>query len=583
MSCETEGYRPLSAKPVLVDVRVFLQFLVYPRSVAKLAQSILCCALALVVLRGALTFARNPPGSAYVPLDNWVYAAFDRLAGLGAMHSQFLGLRPWTRVQCAQIVLEAEKELSAASGRNSEAAALHASLREEFEDEICMLEGGPAYPAEVESVYTRAMGITGTPLRDSFHFGQTIADDFGRPFNTGFNNASGFSAEASRGRFFVYLRDEYQHSPAYAGLTPAQQSFLMLQNGVVSSYSQATGTLDQFQLLDNYAGMRLSVFDVTVGKQSLWWGPGTMGGMMYSDNIDPVPMVKVNQVEAVVLPSLLKYLGPVRVQAFFGRLEGYEYPRGPYIHGEKIMAKPSPNLEIGVSRTTIAFGQGIPFTFRNLISTYFSVTDIPGNPNPQDYPGKRFGGLDFSYRLPYLRKWLTIYTDNLTSDDVNPLVNPKRASYNPGIYAPQLPGIRKLDFRFEVANTRTVGGPYSSFFYREGYTNRGFLIGNTVGRHGSAFDASSTWWFSAQKRVQVGWRRETVSKSLVPSGGLQDSVRVKADWFVQKQVEVSAFFQHERWVFPFLAASQQNNNVISMELTVYPKKHWSRAALRSSD
>jgi hypothetical protein len=518
-----------------------------------------------------------------VPLDSWVYPAFDRLAGLGAINQQFAGLRPWTRTQCAELVLEAEKNLIEPEVKSPEAVAINDILKQEFSEEITSLATGQAREAEVESFYSRALGVSGTPLRDSFNFGQTIANDFGRPFNTGFNDVTGFSAQASGGRFFAYVRDEYQHSPAYDGLTPAQQSFLMLQNGVVSSYSQATGTLDQFGLLDTYVGMRLSVFDVTVGKQSLWWGSGTMGGMLYSDNIDPVPMVKVNQVEAVVLPWLLKYLGPVRVQAFFGRLEGYEYPRGPYIHGEKIMVKPSPNLEVGLSRTTMAFGQGIPFTFRNLVSTYFSVTDIPCCPNPRDFPGKRFGGLDFSYRLPYLRKWLTLYTDNFTADDVNPLVNPSRAFYNPGIYLSQVPCLRKFDFRFEVANTRTQGGPYSSFFYREGYTNKGFLIGNTVGRHGSAFDLSTTYWYSPRKRVQVGWREETVSKSLVPSGGLQDSVRVKADWFVQKQVELSAFFQHERWVFPFLAGGAQNNNVISLQLTVYPKKLWLRTALRNSN
>src|SRR5208283_1680016 len=129
----------------------------------------------------------------------------------------------------------------------------------------------------------------------------------------------------SRGRFFAYVRGEYQHSPAYAGLPPGVQAFLKLSDGVLSSYSQSSGTLDQFDLLDAYVGARFSVFDITFGKQSLWWGPGTMGGMLYSDNVDPGPMLKINQVKPSVLPSLLKYLGLVRVEAFFGRLENYDY------------------------------------------------------------------------------------------------------------------------------------------------------------------------------------------------------------------------------------------------------------------
>lgn len=542
------------------------------------------CALGLIIFQSIVALAEAPLGSVYVPLDSWVYPAFDRLAALGAINRQFAGLRPWTRIQCAQLALEADQNLPKTEGERSEAVTIKGALKEEFREEIYLLNGDAARQARVESLYSRAMGVSGTPLRDSFNFGQTISNDFGRPLNTGFNNVSGFSAQATRGRFFSYIRGEYQRSPAYAGLTPEQQAFIELSDGTPTApYSQAAGTVNEFDLLDTYVGVRLGIFDVAFGKQSLWWGPGTMGGMLYSDNIDPALMLKINQVHPVVLPSLLKYLGPVRVQAFMGRLAGYQYPRGPYLHGEKIMLKPSPNLEIGFSRTTIAFGQGIPLTFHNLFATYFSVSDVCCIANPRDFPGKRFGGFDFSYRVPYLRNWATIYLDDFTADDVNPLVNPSRAFYNPGIYMPQVPFLTNLDLRFELANTRTQGEPYTSFFYKEGYTNKGFLIGNTVGRRAAAFDLSSTYWLSPRKRVQVGWREQRAEKVIIPSGGAQDSVRVKADWLVQTEMELSALVQRERWDFPFLATGRQSDNVFFLQLTVYPKKLWSRSALRTSD
>jgi hypothetical protein len=265
------------------------------------------------------------------------------------------------------------------------------------------------------------------------------------------------------------------------------------------------------------------------------------------------------------------------------RLSGNQSPRHPYFHGEKVLVKPTPNLEVGVSRTTEAFGQGIPFTFRNLFATYFSVSDICCVANPQDFPGKRQGGLDFSYRVPHLRKWLTIYSDNFSEDDVNPLVNPSRAMLNPGIYLSQIPRLPKFDFRVEVANTHHQEEAYTSFFYKEAYTNKGFLIGDAVGRRGSAFDVSSAYWLSPRKRVLVGWREHYVSKDLIPSGGSQISLRVQADWLVHKDMEFSLLAQHERWAFPFLAPRAQYNNVISLQFMVYPRKLWSRAALRASD
>ncbi len=534
------------------------------------------------MLLGAQALADEPLGSTYVPMDSWVYSVFDRLAGLGAINKQFVGLRPWTRLQCAQLVLDAEDNLENAAGSNGKAQPLLDALSQEFNAELNFLNGSAARGAEVESVYTRALGISGTSLRDGYHFGQTITDDFGRPFNTGFNNVSGFSARAVRGRFFAYVRGEYQFSPAYAGLTPSQQAYLAQADDTPTAInSQATAATDHFDLLDTYAGMRISIYDITFGKQTLWWGPGTLGPMLASDNVDPILMLRINQVQPIVLPGFLSFMGPVRVEGYFGRLSGNEYPRGPYVHGEKALLKPTPNLEVGFSRSTEAFGQGIPLTLHNLFATYFSVTDICCTANPQDFPGKRQSGFDMSYRLPLLRKWATIYTDDLSEDDVSPLVNPGRAMYNPGLYLSQLPCLQKFDFRLELATTgQQHEQAYSSFFYKPGFSNKGFLMGNAVGRWGKEFDASTTYWHSPRQRVEIGWNEHRVAKELIPNGGAQDSVRFKADWLAQKNMEFSALAQHERWSFQFLANGRQSDNVFSLQITVYPKKPRLRTALR---
>jgi hypothetical protein len=155
--------------------------------------------------------------------------------------------------------------------------------------------------------------------------------------------------------------------------------------------------------------------------------------------------------------------------------------------------------------------------------------------------------------------------------------------YNPGLYLSHIPRLRKFDFRFEVANTHHGEEAYTSFFYKEAYTNKGFLFGDTVGRRGSGFDISTTYWLSPRKRVQIGGHEHKVSADLIPSGGSQSSLRVQADWLVQKEMEFSVLAQHELWVFPFLATRPQSNNVISLQITAYPKKLWSRSALKTSD
>ena len=47
-------------------------------------------------------------GSPYVPMDSWVYSAFERLAAMGYVNSGMFGMRPWTRLECARLLNESE-------------------------------------------------------------------------------------------------------------------------------------------------------------------------------------------------------------------------------------------------------------------------------------------------------------------------------------------------------------------------------------------------------------------------------------------------------------------------------------------
>ena len=126
---------------------------------------------------------RNPKymASPYVPIDSWIYPLLERLIALGYMQSNMLGMRPWTRMACAQMVEEAGERLENDGMEVGEAAKIYRTLTDEFAPEIVRLDGNPNVGTRLESVYTRVAGISGTPLRDSFNFGQTLINDYGRP------------------------------------------------------------------------------------------------------------------------------------------------------------------------------------------------------------------------------------------------------------------------------------------------------------------------------------------------------------------------------------------------------------------
>jgi hypothetical protein len=136
-------------------------------------------------------------GSSYVPMDSWIYPALDRLHALGYLDTAFLGVRPWTRLSIAHMLEESADQIQS-NTENDEARDIYFAVLDEVQPDVDRVDETGSPHAELESVYSVFRGISGTPLRDSFHLGQSIINDYGRPYESGFNNYSGFSGRGSR-------------------------------------------------------------------------------------------------------------------------------------------------------------------------------------------------------------------------------------------------------------------------------------------------------------------------------------------------------------------------------------------------
>ncbi len=536
----------------------------------------------------ALESARNPrsKGSPYVPLDSWIYPAIEHLAALGYVQSAYLGSRPWSRAECAQLVEEAGTLLGQKEEATDESQRLYEALRQEFVEDLRLIQGDRNNAVRVESVYTRAMDISGVPLHDSYHFGQTIINDFGRPYSEGINLISGFSGWASSGRFAIYVRGEYQHAPSAPGYSQQVQDLIAHVDNNPVQPSQPSSAINRFVLLDTYGLMNLDNWQLSFGKQSLWWGPGEGGALMISDNAEPFEMFRARRTLASQLPWIFRHLGPVKVDMFFGQLADNEFPARPLIHGEKISFKPSSNWEIGVTRTTEFGGVGRPFTASALFHSYFSLksSDLyAANSNP----GKRTFGFDSSYKIPHLRNWLTLYDDvllpeaNPTNFDVNPspIYVPRRAAMRPGIYMPRVPLVRKLDLRIEAVYTdpptpRSVAGEYIYWndFYHDLYTSDKNLIGDWIGREGVGFQGWSTYSFTARNSLQFGYRHARVDSDFIPGGETINDGLIKSNLQLRPELSLSMYVQYEIWTAPLLAPTPQTNWTSAVQVQFSP--HW---------
>jgi membrane-associated phospholipid phosphatase len=520
-------------------------------------------------------------GTPYVPLDSWIYPAIERLAAMGLIDTAFMAIRPWTRIECANLTLEAAARLEDPTS-NSQASETVSALRTEFASELAMFENGAENSARIESVYTRMTGINGAPLNDSYHFGQTIIDNEGRPYQEGINNDTGFSAYATAGRYVIYVNAEYQHAPSAPGFSASVQSFISNIDQTPLQPATPIATTDQFRLLDTYVAANLGGWDLSFGKQSLWWGPGDGTALIFSDNAEPIYMARVSRTAPFLLPWILKYLGPMKIDAFYGQLAGNEFPPRPLIHGEKISFKPTENLELGFSRTAEFGGVGRALTPAAIFNSYFSYVSSGQGYASNNNPGKRTGGFNFSYRVPFVRRWLSIYVDSISSDDPSPLASPRRAAINTGLYMPRIPGINKLDLHVEggytdTSTSRSQGGKFyywELFYYHNLYTNKDNIIGSWIGREGVGYQAWSTYRFSPKNTLQFRYRRSQVDGDFVPGGVSQNDGSVQLDWWLRRDLSLSTSVQYEKWSAPILAPTAQSNWTSTVQVTFWPKQ-WS--------
>jgi membrane-associated phospholipid phosphatase len=547
------------------------------------------------VVRDLSSSPPSIPASPYVPLDSWVYPTIERLAAEGYIDAAFLGSRPWTRMECARLVQEAGDRIADTEGSSSEPERLYEVLYAEFHHDLDATENGGENSAQLESLYTTSTEIVGRPLDDSYHFGQTIINNYGRPYQQGFNTVDGFSAWAADGRYAIYVRGEYQHAPAALGFSQSIENLIGSLDANPASTAAPISATNQFRLFDTYVSTALGGWNLAFGKQSLWWGQGDGGALLFSDNAEPIYMFRVSRSVPISLPWILHYLGPMKVDAFIGKLSGNEFPPRPVLHGETISFKPTRNLELGFTRMAEMGGapiQGIssvptsgdpcPFGFGRaltpaaLFNSYFSPHES-GSYGCNDNPGKRTAGFEFSYRMPFLRDWLMLYTDSLSPDDVSPISAPRRAAVNPGVYFSHFPKLAKLDLRVEGVNTDTpsssVAGHYVyyDFFYHDLSTNNGNIIGSWIGREGQGIQAWSTYWFNGRTSLQFGYRHAKVANDFISGGETYNDGSVQLSFWIRRDLNVVASTQYEKWLAPVLAPTAQTNWTSTIGISYQPK------------
>ena len=287
-------------------------------------------------------------GSTYIPVDSIVYPMALRLYSMGYLNTAFISMRPWTRRSLLHM-LEQSSPAIIASGNDQAIDLLekldHYIASEGAEDATTEVHFDRGTVYGVQSLYTRVLGIGGQTLNDSYHLGQTIAQDYGRPYEPGVNNITGFASVNEYGRFSLYVRGEYEHAAAGTGYSTVGTGNPLAPNGLAETLSNndeiaySGYNLDQttipaaiinaqnpFRLQEATLSFHVLGHEISGGKSDAWDGPGMGSAMNWSNNAEDIYSFRINRVEPLNIPWVSRVLGPVRYDFFVGSLKGHSAP-----------------------------------------------------------------------------------------------------------------------------------------------------------------------------------------------------------------------------------------------------------------
>jgi hypothetical protein len=452
-------------------------------------------------LAGNATDACASTYAVFIPLDSSIYAELGELNGLGYLDTYMDEIRPIARVEAARLTIEAENNLHDSHRDDPLAKKLIAALRAQLKEEIGWLEHNaednqptmihPLERAEVEPLYStgrrrywepfaltpsqQAGGakpyqvLEGTPL---------LPNNDGLPTGAGGNEIVRLSGWAGVGGFLT----------GYA------------EGAAAGPFNRALPGQDRFNLLDGEVVLDMGNTALSFGQEEGWWGVGEFGPLALSDNTPPITGIRLQKIHPTLAPWIFRYLGPLRYQLFFGRLNALPAPyiSQAWVDGEVISFKPLPVAEFGFFHQ-VDFGG----TFNNNYSTLGFLARTLGPPGIHVAGANSHAraGLFVKFYLPWLRN-AELYQSTLAEDKLLGFLPFARVSYQGGLYIPRLTEDGLTDLRVEYAITEPA---YEAFFEGPGMAlvYDSMFMGYPLGPNASGIDLQLGRWFGMRYKADV--------------------------------------------------------------------------------
>ncbi|MDI6784747.1 MAG: capsule assembly Wzi family protein [bacterium] len=498
-------------------------------------------------------------------LSHWSYPLIEKLSNLGLVNESLLNTKPYTRLDAAKMVAEAMRNCEEqraenkeqlpnlpsglrgstenGTGENKIANGILTRLQQEFATELNSLgemEAGisnSTYLKPVTQVYTKYIYSD-----KSFDLINTQGDRFAphSHFRLGFDSYGQYANILG-----YYLHPEYRYSDS---------------------------ELNQVEVVEGYLKCVLGNFELEVGRDSLWWGPGYNGAWIITDNAAPFDLVKWGNAEPIMLPWIFRWLGPTKFTSFLTQLEEErDYPH-TRLWGSRVSFKPKPGIELGLSRSALFGGEGRPsMGWREYWEMFWGQKEH----EPEDLRNNQIAGGDFTWQINHLDKriglfrTLTLYVDGAGEDFASGGPLPSRWAWLYGVTLGDIGLTGKNDLRIEYANNHISKHPnywYSHPVYTSGYTYYGRIMGHGMGTDSEDLYINWVHFFNA------AWRGSLVYD--LQRHGLSDTEPAKVQYlepqltyYGKNNLTISAAYRYEKEAAGSKQGTDQTKQILFLNTT----------------
>ena len=326
---------------------------------SQLVEQRLLPLLSVVVCCAVLTIAKGVSGQAspYVSVMDSGYDYLDALVAVGLVEVPSLIQRPYSRLAFSEFIKQARSQLDLSPQVGERFREAVIMLEQEFADEIGLQCGNGI------SLCSEAEAPPAAVLREVW-LDFTVAASPERAMRTAYSDKSFIDGVLNPLLQRNFGRDV--SDGVTLGLEPTLDIQLtpylsaQLKPRAWIARPRGVSEVGDLTLLDGYLRGVFRGFALEIGRHHLLRGRGRDGGSMLSNNSRGLDMVRVSRESPWRLPWLFRFLGPVSGAAWVADSGGERFIPHSKLIGFDLGARPTQNLEFGLSLLNHQGGNGAP-------------------------------------------------------------------------------------------------------------------------------------------------------------------------------------------------------------------------------